>query len=374
MTEYCPLTKKELEHNPTHLDKFKKFALDSFEKELDEFGIDLKEKGLSAADFKLKMNAVKNLRPDRTDDMAKFNELRNVFAELSNRYAQQKLSSSLRSSLGNRVTFKNEISSKKLEAYDHDDDDDEDENESQYYNDSVSQSKQKSRSNHQQHHHHHNEQSEETDDDVSLSNALESDEDDTEPTKSILNETTQSNRTTSRSRSPRKTPKVSGSLNAEDVSDLESISQLLTDRSANRKKNSNQNKKPINSKSNVSELKKKLEKQLDNSAKRGYKPPANAVPIGFQAKKRVEKDDNEEEDADSFASVSDLENELKNQRPRSGVRSSLQDSNSSSVWVSESHSIDLNIQNNQQNNNERPATGNSSKTLNFDSDDIENVE
>jgi hypothetical protein len=47
--------------------------------------------------------------------------------------------------------------------------------------------------------------SEETDDDVSLSNALESDEDDTEPTRSQLNE------------------KYTGNGNQDEISDLESI-------------------------------------------------------------------------------------------------------------------------------------------------------
>jgi hypothetical protein len=35
--------------------------------------------------------------------------------------------------------------------------------------------------------------------------------------------------------------------------------------------------------SSVEETKRKLEKQLDASAKKGYKPSSNAVPMGFVA-------------------------------------------------------------------------------------------
>lgn len=92
------------------------------------------------------------------------------------------------------------------------------------------------------------------------------------------------------------------------------------------------------------------------------------MPVGFQ----VENGGKHEAEEGSFVSISDLDNEARNgQRPRSGVRSSLQDSQSSSVWVSESHSVDLNPN---QHPNDRPATANSSKTLNFDSDEVENVE
>jgi hypothetical protein len=70
--------------------------------------------------------------------------------------------------------------------------------------------------------------SEETDDDVSLSNALESDEDDTEPTKSAINDShlkasnDYSENRDSRS-SPNKNIKNSGNMNPDEISDLESI-------------------------------------------------------------------------------------------------------------------------------------------------------
>jgi hypothetical protein len=47
----------------------------------------------------------------------------------------------------------------------------------------------------------------------------------------------------------------------------------------------------------------------------------------------------------------------------------MQDSQSSSIWISESHSLDMN-QHNQ--HHERPPTANSLKTSNFDSDEIDN--
>ena len=58
------------------------------------------------------MQIIKINRPTRTDNLSAFNELRRVFTEISERYTNQKLNSSLRSSLGaggNRVTFKSQI-------------------------------------------------------------------------------------------------------------------------------------------------------------------------------------------------------------------------------------------------------------------------
>lgn len=64
---------------------------------------------MSSNDFKLKMAMVKQNRSSRTDDMPVFNELRHGFQEMCERFAAQKLNSSLRSSIGNRVTFKQDI-------------------------------------------------------------------------------------------------------------------------------------------------------------------------------------------------------------------------------------------------------------------------
>ena len=59
---------------------------------------------------------LKNNRPTRTDNLAAFNELRRVFAEISDKYTNQKLNSSIRSSFGvNRVKFKSQIESKENE-------------------------------------------------------------------------------------------------------------------------------------------------------------------------------------------------------------------------------------------------------------------
>jgi hypothetical protein len=80
---------------------------------------------------------------------------------------------------------------------------------------------------------------------------------------------------------------------------------------------------------------------------------------------------NNDEFEDSFSSVTELENESKPGRQRSALRSSLQDSNSSSMWVTESNSNELNQINNHQ-AFERPPTANSLKTSNFDSDEVDN--
>ncbi|CAF0924834.1 unnamed protein product [Brachionus calyciflorus] len=319
LPDYCPLTLKELNSNPLHLDKFKKLAISLFEKELDEFGISIKDTRLSNQDFKLKMNSIKSIRPERADDMLKFNELRNVFNEISSKNAGQRLKSSIRSS---KVHFKPEI---KLE-----------DDESTWIHDSIAKNNKKNDS--------------ETEEDVSLPEAFESD-DDTEPTKSI-------NLRQRGSVSPRKASKLASSINFDETSEFENVSQL-TD-STRYKKNKSPSKKLLSSsqaKSSVGELAKKLERQLEVSMKKGNKPSKHAVPIGFK----------ENSDENSLGSVSDLD-ESKSPRPRSGMRASFQDSNSSGLWVPESQSIDIN-----QHVIERPPTANSTKTLN-DTDDITNVD
>jgi hypothetical protein len=57
----------------------------------------------------MKMAILNSNRSARADDMVTFNEMRDIFAEISEKYASQKLNSSLRSSLGNRVKFNPEI-------------------------------------------------------------------------------------------------------------------------------------------------------------------------------------------------------------------------------------------------------------------------
>jgi hypothetical protein len=74
----------------------------------------------------------------------------------------------------------------------------------------------------------------------------------------------------------------------DEVSDLETISQLLSERAGIPNKNSNNGNKaaPRNSPrggSNVSDMRKKIEKQLDNTSKQPRpKPSPNAVPVGFR--------------------------------------------------------------------------------------------
>ena len=81
--------------------------------------------------------------------------------------------------------------------------------------------------------------------------------------------------------------------NQDEISDLESISQLLSDRSTSRRRGANLNQmssqKPTPkisttkpSPSNVSDKKKLIEKQLSESSKNASRPSPNAVPVGFQ--------------------------------------------------------------------------------------------
>jgi cobalamin-dependent methionine synthase I len=91
--------------------------------------------------------------------------------------------------------------------------------------------------------------------------------------------------------SPRKSKKQTN-YNQDEISDLESISQLLSDRSTTRRKTNqavSSNKSPTKSNaptksgssSSVNEKRKLIEKQLDQ-ASRNAKPSPNAVPVGFQ--------------------------------------------------------------------------------------------
>jgi hypothetical protein len=65
------------------------------------------EAGLSANDFKLKMNDLQRYRDAISQELPDFNKMRRVFVEICNEHCKNKLlSSSLRSSSGgNRVTF-----------------------------------------------------------------------------------------------------------------------------------------------------------------------------------------------------------------------------------------------------------------------------
>lgn len=74
-------------------------------------------KGLSKLDFKSALKRVKEIRQERADDMEAFYEQRREFADMSARYANDKIlmttpaaaaSVGSRSMPGNRVTFKNE--------------------------------------------------------------------------------------------------------------------------------------------------------------------------------------------------------------------------------------------------------------------------
>lgn len=73
-------------------------------------------KGLSKLDFKSALKRVKEIRQERADDMEAFYEQRREFADMSARYANDKIlmmtpattAVGSRSMPGNRVTFKNE--------------------------------------------------------------------------------------------------------------------------------------------------------------------------------------------------------------------------------------------------------------------------
>jgi hypothetical protein len=73
-------------------------------------------RGLSKLDFKSALKRVKEIRQERADDMEAFYEQRREFADMSARYANDKILMTTpaaavvgsRSMPGNRVTFKNE--------------------------------------------------------------------------------------------------------------------------------------------------------------------------------------------------------------------------------------------------------------------------
>ena len=55
------------------------------------------------------MLLLKNNRTTRTDDMAAFNQLRHAFSDITDKHANIRTNSTLRSSIGNRVTFKQDV-------------------------------------------------------------------------------------------------------------------------------------------------------------------------------------------------------------------------------------------------------------------------
>jgi hypothetical protein len=64
---------------------------------------------LTANDFKQKMILLKNNRTTRTDDINAFNKLRKTFSDITDKHANQRKDSTLRSSIGNRVHFKPDV-------------------------------------------------------------------------------------------------------------------------------------------------------------------------------------------------------------------------------------------------------------------------
>jgi hypothetical protein len=187
---------------------------------------------------------LKIFRQETNQELPIFNEIRQIFSDICDKYANQKLNVSLRST-GNRVTFKQDLISKENQFK---------KQQQNNYNNNNNNNHKQTNSNSMNNNNYNNKnnnqlnkslensrtlnESEETDDDVSLSNALESeDEDDTEPTKSIINDASQistvllsahnQNEMPRRSVSPRKpNKKLANSFNQEELSDLESIRLL----------------------------------------------------------------------------------------------------------------------------------------------------
>ena len=256
------MTLQAIQQNPNYLLKFKNSALGLLEDELDELGIEKAERGLSDNDFRLKMSRIKALRKDRASGMPYFKELRTVFAEIADKYTAQRMSGqlSLRSSMGSRVTFNKNIAQQEPDS-----------------GGGLKQSRESKHKNHPHHRHHsNNQESEETDNDVSLSNALESDEeDDTEPTRSFLSDSKPNVKGNAKvqARQPVPIKQTYGTMDPDELSDLETISQLLSERSLKNKKSS--------ASGNVSEQRRKIEKKIDSRQPRP-KPSPNAVPIGFR--------------------------------------------------------------------------------------------
>lgn len=205
LPDYCPLTYKAVQSNPNTLLKFKEAAVKYFNEELDQLGIDPADKALSTNDYNQKSNDLKVFRQETGEQLPNFDEIRSGFANICNRYVNQKLNSSLRST-GNRVTFKQDLvqAGKELPT--------------------VSRYQQQQRSNQYSESSMYEtsmtKESEETDDDVSLSNALESNDDDTEPTKSLVTENL------TKSPSPRKHKQQQQqpvAYHQDEISDLETI-------------------------------------------------------------------------------------------------------------------------------------------------------
>ena len=169
-----------------------------------------------------KSNSLKVFRKDTEKELPIFSEVRQVFSELCEKYANQRLNMSLKST-GNRVTFKQDLVANKEGKMKNSN------NRPSSLLNALLPNTNKNNNNNSLNKSLENtktiNESEETDDDVSLSNALESEDDeDTEPTKSLVNENSQAKE--SNKRSPRKN--LSASFNQDpEISDLESIRYLI---------------------------------------------------------------------------------------------------------------------------------------------------
>lgn len=204
-----------MQSNPNTLLKFKEAAVKYFHEELDQLGIDPADKALSTNDYNQKSNDLKVFRQETGEQLPNFDEIRSGFANICNRYVNQKLNSSLRST-GNRVTFKQDLvqAGKELPTVSRY----QQQQQQQQHQNQLQRSNQYSESS--MYETSMTKESEETDDDVSLSNALESNDDDTEPTKSLVTENL------TKSPSPRKQKQQQQqpvAYHQDEISDLETI-------------------------------------------------------------------------------------------------------------------------------------------------------
>jgi len=336
--DYCPLTQEKLNYESDILTSAKDAIKRFLNTQLDDMGIYPREKGLSDNDYRLKVNELKIARDENAAKLPHFTQMRKEFSDLCLEYCKQKLTASLRSSAsGNRVTFDKNLVKKKPQP-----------KLSESDNEELSE--------------------------VSIPNAVESNDDDTEPTKpnphyssskrsAILKPILEN--FTKNKHDNRRADEVASSReeeteNKEEISELESVTQI-------------QDVLVNSATGSVQQKKKAIEKQIEGIMKKDAKPGSNVVSIGFSPKVDTKQKQPiiRKDEEDAYSDISSIDaNEVPrtkaNQHQRPPTQQSLDTSTNTSMWAPASHN---GPNNSHVNHNDRPQTANSAVTSNFDSDE-----
>jgi hypothetical protein len=267
LSDYCPNTREALKYDGSLLITAREAVRKFLVTQLDDLGINETEIRLSNEDYKLKMNDLKSYRDQTSADLPHFIQMRKEFSDLCNEYCKQRLVASIKST-GSRVKFeKNLITTGKRS------------NIKGTIADSIIKSALPQLESEEE-----EEEEEDLSGEVSISNANESNDDDTEPTRpsmvgnaivsNVLNKQPQTSTRKNEYTNLKLPPQTRNQQDdIEEISDLESVPG--DNFQSNGKKSGF-----------VAQQAKQLDKKLQDIQKKGPKQSKSMVPIGFKPSKK----------------------------------------------------------------------------------------